>query len=67
LFKKLGGLIYELSSRGLSFIIATHDPRVVGEWADRVYIIDHVKRRVSEIDKYHAVKYLEENAGVRYE
>ncbi len=67
LFSRLGGLVSELSSRGLSFIIATHDPRVVGEWADRVYMIDRVRRRVLEIDKYRAVKYLEENAGVRYE
>ncbi|RLG80531.1 MAG: ABC transporter [Thermoprotei archaeon] len=62
LFVELKGLINRLSKAGTAFIIATHDPRVVGELADTVVLID--AGRAEYVDKEEAVNYLESVAGV---
>ncbi|MEM2009265.1 MAG: ATP-binding cassette domain-containing protein [Thermosphaera sp.] len=38
-FNHLKRLIRELKTKGVTFIISTHDPRLVAELADRVYVI----------------------------
>lgn len=63
LFKKLKALINDLRNEGLSFIISTHDPRIVGELADTVYYIDPVSRRLELKSKEHVVEQLERTAG----
>ncbi len=65
LFRQLAGLVDELREEGISFLISTHDPRVVGEMCSRAYILD--RGRLSEIDRYKAVELLEEEAGLSLE
>lgn len=66
LFKQLKQLIMDLRRQGLSFIIASHDPRVIGELADTVYYIDHVSRKLELMDKEYVVELLEKYAGVMF-
>ncbi len=65
LFRQLAGLVEDLRKRGISFIISTHDPRVVGEMCNRAYILDH--GRLGEIDRIRAVELLEKEAGLSLE
>ncbi len=65
LFRQLAGLVEELRRSGVSFLISTHDPRVVGEMCNRAYILD--RGRLSEIDRYRAVELLEKEAGLSLE
>ena len=64
LFKWLKTLINDLKNEGLSFIISTHDPRIVGELADTVYYIDPVSKRLELKSKEYIVELLERTAGV---
>ncbi len=64
LFDELKGLINGLRERGMGFIIATHDPRIVGELADTVVLIDD--GRAHYIDKRRAVELLESTAGAMF-
>ncbi|ADI31882.1 ATP-binding cassette domain-containing protein [Staphylothermus hellenicus] len=66
LFKELKRLINNLRDIGLSFIISTHDPRVVGELADTVYYIDPVSRRFESRNKEEVVELLEKIAGAEF-
>ncbi|ABN69163.1 ABC transporter related [Staphylothermus marinus F1] len=66
LFKELKRLINKLRDMGLSFIISTHDPRVVGELADTVYYMDPISRRLDLRDKEEIVELLERIAGVLF-
>ncbi len=61
LFKMLRKAVEELRMRGVSFIISTHDPRVVGEMCNRAYLLDN--KKLQEIERYKAVEYLEKEAG----
>ncbi len=65
LFRQLAGLVEELRRSGVSFLISTHDPRVVGEMCNRAYILD--RGRLSKIDRYRAVELLEKEAGLSLE
>ena len=65
LFRQLVELVEELRNRGMSFLISTHDPRVVAEMCNRAYILDH--GRLGEIDRYRAVELLEKEAGLSLE
>jgi len=65
LFRRLAGLVGKLRGEGVSFLISTHDPRVVGEMCSRAYILD--RGRLREIDRYRAVELLEEEAGLSLE
>ncbi len=60
LFNVLKKLILDLSRAGVSFLISTHDPRVVSELADRIYYVE--KSRVKEYEKEKAVEVSEKNA-----
>ncbi len=62
LFRRLRDLVLKLAAGGTSFIISTHDPRVVGEIADRALLADGGKLR--EEDRARIVGMLEEEAGV---
>jgi len=57
LFVELKRLIEKLASSGCSFVIATHDPRVIGEVASRVYYIN--EGRLKEVGREHALKIME--------
>jgi len=54
--------VRELSEGGVSFIISTHDPRVLSGLADRSLVIDGGK--VKELEPYKAALMLESIAGV---
>jgi len=65
LFKMLRKAVEELRMRGVSFIISTHDPRVIGEMCNRAYLLDN--KKLQEIERYKAVEYLEREAGLSLE
>ncbi|NPA98482.1 MAG: ATP-binding cassette domain-containing protein [Crenarchaeota archaeon] len=65
LFKMLREAVEKLRMRGVSFIISTHDPRVIGEMCNRAYLLDG--KRLHEINRYKAVEYLEKEAGLSLE
>ncbi len=60
LFRELETLINILREKGVGFIIATHDPRVVAEIADNVLYIENSVARY--IDRGRAVEILEEKS-----
>ncbi|RLG84294.1 MAG: ABC transporter [Thermoprotei archaeon] len=63
LFTELKEIINTLRSRkGTSFLVATHDPRIVAELADRVLFVRD--GRLFEIDKWNAISILEGVADV---
>ncbi|OYT40434.1 MAG: ABC transporter [Desulfurococcales archaeon ex4484_58] len=64
LFRMLKKLIDDLRGRGVGFIIATHDPRVVGELADNVVLIN--SGGAEYIDRWRAVDMLESIAGISH-
>ncbi|ADG90734.1 ABC transporter ATP-binding protein [Thermosphaera aggregans] len=61
-FNHLKRLITGLKKKGVSFLISTHDPRVVGEIVDKVYVIDN--GRLIEVDKCRAVEEYYSRTGV---
>ncbi len=62
LLKDLFSFIKTVSERGTSFIISTHDPRVLSELADRAILLEEGKAR--EVDPFKAALMLESIAGV---
>lgn len=54
--------IKELSEKGISFIISTHDPRVLLGLANRSFMVEESK--IKEIEPYKAALMLESIAGV---
>ncbi|MEM2020976.1 MAG: ABC transporter ATP-binding protein [Zestosphaera sp.] len=62
LLKDFFSFIKTVSVRGTSFIISTHDPRVLSELADRAILLEEGKAR--EIDPFKAALMLESIAGV---
>ncbi|WP_448577357.1 ATP-binding cassette domain-containing protein [Thermosphaera sp.] len=61
-FNHLKRLIDELKKKGVSFLISTHDPRVVGEIVDKAYVIDNEK--LVEVDKCRIVGEYYSKTGV---
>lgn len=62
LLRELFNFIKSMSERGVSFIISTHDPRVLSELADRALMIE--EGRVREDDPFKVALMLESIAGV---
>lgn len=62
LFNELKDWIEEFCNFGRSLIIATHDPRVIAEIADRTYLIEGSSLKEVSLSK--ALNYLEIAAGV---
>lgn len=65
LFRRLVRLVDMLRRLGVSFIISTHDPRVVGEMCSRAYMVRD--GRLEEVDRAEAVEKLEREAGLSLE
>lgn len=61
LYRELSVLVERLRSRRTSFIIATHDPRVVGELADRVLLVS--SGRLRETTRGEALSILENTSA----
>ena len=57
MYRMVVSQIIGLAERGISILIATHDPRIIMDISDRVYILDEYFR---ETDRTHAIEYLEE-------
>ncbi|QOR94051.1 ATP-binding cassette domain-containing protein [Thermosphaera chiliense] len=61
-FNHLKRLVDELKRKGVSFLVSTHDPRVVSEIVDRAYVIDN--GRLVEVDKCKIVEEYYSRTGV---
>jgi len=62
LLRELFRRIASMKERGISFLISTHDPRVLAEIADRAYALKD--RKLEEVDPSDKARELEEVAGV---
>ncbi|ADV64576.1 ABC transporter ATP-binding protein [Desulfurococcus mucosus] len=62
LYSGLVKLVNELRGRGRSILLSTHDPRLVADVADRVYVVED--GRVREKDKCKAVESMYRATGV---
>jgi len=61
LYRDLVKMIAEAKSSGRAVVFSTHDPRLVADVADRVYLVESA--RVKEVDKCSALKLMGQRGG----